>query len=349
MSEPNKHITPLGEIPDAIDEALHEAEKLEQKLINQAAKHYKEAYNQSKAGNHFDAAKEYVAGNLSLLGSIGTSVGKGHLKGVLQLEAFDMLRIGDSLRNPTGWEIVKDVLRLLNVIPVIGEVRGILKEGLIVTQKPALKNCVFVAINNAGAETEQALRAGKAFFSMERVAEGAELDLAKIARSGTTAAEFAEIRAYLAKTGAAITELRPPLAYLEEGVEVVEEMARANPNGTLVISVRETGKSIGHTMTAQFVRGKGTLFNDNYGNVFEGAAALVRKYGSLGLRDPGQWPTLFFKNTWLVPVFKSSLFNIFFPSVYWGTRLGERTLPKQAFAGPPRGNAVVDRGPLGMG
>ncbi|HVO92660.1 MAG TPA: hypothetical protein VMT22_07460, partial [Terriglobales bacterium] len=60
--------------------------------------------------------------------------------------------------------------------------------------------------------------------------------------------------------------------------------------------------------------------------------------------SPGQ--TVFLKNTWLVRAFQEIHANLFFPAVFWHRAL--KTTSVSAFSGPPRGNSVIDRGPLGF-
>jgi hypothetical protein len=365
MSEPEHpdHITHLGDLPDYIEEAEKLAQQSYESCLKRVWQDWEKSGKELRAGHVVEAAKASLIANALFFGGPALIAGKDAVKFVLQTDTFDMLRLGDSLLRPTWQNIVKDVLRLLNVLPIAGKFLSVFREGMVVTQKPGVSNCVFVALNNGLAETGQGFlrntgEGRKLFLTIERIAEASEIDLGKIGyEGGTVAQQFEEITKTLAKVGVAFEKIPRPMEELERGIQVLEDIGKANPKGTLIIHVRY-GKRIlvnglltrefGHTMSARYV-GKTLMVSTNYarGGVREliPLAELPKYYPDPVLSPDFQ--TIFLKNTWLVQAFESPLLNIFFPAVLIGVNQGQR-VDKQAFASPPRGNSAFNRRPLGI-
>ena len=138
---------------------------------------------------------------------------------------------------------------------------------------------------------------------------------------------------------------------VESGIHALESTARAHPNGALIVGIEYARAAEGevttarHVLAAQQVPEKGLMFVDTDGKVYQGVAELARAYPNVALNPKA--PILFMKNTWLVAAFKSPVLNVFFPAVFWGSRVGEQAAPK-AFFGPPRRSPMVEGSPLGL-
>ena len=181
MGEP-QHLTPLGKIPDGIDKAHEAAEAKHKEYIQQAVDEYKKAIENVKAGCRAKTAYE-AAGHLgrawvhgvtgfgTFWVGTGVSAVNSYVKVTFQTETFDVLRLGDSYFERNALGIAKNVLRILNLLPVMGEVGAALKKSRVLVQEAGTVTCSLVTLNNMLAETGQGfLRAKRFFLSIEEVA-----------------------------------------------------------------------------------------------------------------------------------------------------------------------------------
>jgi hypothetical protein len=118
----SEHLIPLGYLPDWVDRLSEASKNLQDKLAKQARGEGINAYNQIKSGKYWEAAKSAHGAYTSFAGSVGVGVVTNFAKITLQTDTWDLFRLGDSLFKPTGGEIAKDVLRLINIIPIVCEV-----------------------------------------------------------------------------------------------------------------------------------------------------------------------------------------------------------------------------------
>src|SRR4051812_35374938 len=117
MSE--QHLTPLGVLPDRVDKLSELSKEVQVKLAKKAREDALQAVRQARAGQYFEAAKSAYFAWADLGSSVALGFATDFTKVVLQLDSFDVFfRLGDSFYNPTPGEVVKDVLRLLNIIPI---------------------------------------------------------------------------------------------------------------------------------------------------------------------------------------------------------------------------------------
>lgn len=356
--EPNrKHLFLWGKIPDEIDDAHKKAETIFQSLINKSIQqsktstgYFKAAWNDSSQSRIVNVLRGYgssYAGSAYIAGALAGNTANSIAKLSFGTPNFDLLRLGDSLLNPSAENIVKDVLRALNLLPLVGRVGVAVKEVMLVTQEAGKMTCVLVSLNNALVKT------GRIFVNVFEVARARGL-LKTIAKDGTSLENVIKLKTALTEMGAAIEEIQKPLERLEAGIEVLEDIAKENPKGVLVIPI-ECGRILaggrrefGHAITGQFIPGKGIVFTDTNGQVLKGVAELRRQFPPNLIISEG-YPILFLKNTWLVQTFKSPILNIWFPAANWGLTQQQSLSDKHSFIGPPRGTAVADREPLGMG
>jgi len=396
MSESDKNATPLGKIPDWIDERHKDAENERDSLIKQAIAKYREAGSelkaawnaptvQSKAGHVFSAWKSGTVGHAELIGGTAVQAVSAWAKMTLQTDSFDVLRLGNSLKNPTGWEIAQDLLRVANLVPVvcelgsagrtlaaakfrvpsavkgpnIGNATRTMAEAKTVSEVLQVgqgNNCFWVSA------LEALRRSGQTFLlSLEGLCAAAGADMAEIREFGTTTTHFthgegvhySKFVDLMRRMNVAVTETRPRF----DSLHAWEEVMRANPKGVYILmyeygEIREiNGRQLGefgHTLIGQMVDGQVLLHDAQAGLTFRGVAELMAH--DRNAFTTARTPMLFipYATTITSGSAGSTLTKAIFFLCLPIFVAGAVTGEPRALNGPPRGNAAVEPAPLGL-
>src|SRR5215813_8410455 len=118
---PVQHFSPLGVLPDWVDKLSELSKGVQDKLAKRAREDALQAIRQAKAGHYFEAAKSGYLAGFDFYSSVAVGFATNFTKVVLQTDTWDLFRLGDSFFKPTAGEIGKDVLRLINVLPILFE------------------------------------------------------------------------------------------------------------------------------------------------------------------------------------------------------------------------------------
>lgn len=205
----------------------------------------------------------------------------------------DMLRLGNGLKQG-GWRgIGADSLRLLNIAGVGGATISRLGRVLVVSQQAGTLTCTWVTTVNA------LRRTGQRFFgSLDELARAAGVDLAVIARQGTTAQGLRDLIATLQRMKIPINELTAPASRV---VDTIIDLLKARGSGALAFGIeyQSGGRTLFHRLFATYSRLGGVTITDTTGTVYRSFEALRNTYSGAQL---SAMPLYFLKNAALISV-----------------------------------------------
>jgi hypothetical protein len=350
MSEPRKHLSPIGVVADYFDDFIESNEK----------------FFDDKANLNWHAALDSTAPVSERLTSgaawaLWKKAGDlhGHIGGFSEGFVDAIFRGGDSLveRNAAG--IGKEFLRKLNIISLV-ELGPLVSELALITQEAGTMTCTFVSTVNAINRTGRGFLKGtqRLFIGLADLCKAAGVDVEFLKEVGTNfspdnlpsfAPTIQNLIEGLNKLKIAFTQIPLPTT---QALGVVEDIVKANPKGVLVIpfefgklTFAPSGELVGefaHCVNAQLVEGA-VVFMDTDGQILKGVTALAEKFPNPILSTG---PILFFKNAKLLQASQSLLFNIFFP-VVMGPGRENVSRWVSGFVGRPQTNATVSRRPSG--
>lgn len=288
MTESQQHFNVIGGyLADGFDEIFDGNEKFFADLIRQTEDAYRDKTRPTYQRVINGAANGWLWGAAVTHGIVGR-FSQGYV---------DTLRFGDSLVERSWAGVGKDLLRLLNIIPLAGAAASRFSRFLMVVQVAENLDCAWVSTANALTRTGQ-----KFFLPVEELARVAGVDINWMREIGTNPTVFR-------------TQLLPALDRLRVGYRVLgqgsdlESLVKANPRGTLVVSIEYQGGR--HVLLAE-ARGGGAVFFDTDNKVFNGVRELEAAYPQV---HPGDIAPVFIPNAAYINVARSPLLNLFFPVV----------------------------------
>lgn len=304
MSGPEQHLTAWGYVADFFDEIFEGNEKFLADQIRLTEEAARDRSKSTAARAIYGVANSYLWTGAVVHGVLGR----------FSQSYVDILRLGDSVKERSWAGVGKDALRLLNVIPMAGSAVSRLSKFALITQGAGEATCTWVSSANAIRRAGQRL-----FVGLEELARAGGMDLEFLKEIGTVNNQ--RLVQALNKLGIVFKEIPRPAVYIEDGIKVVEEMAKANPNGVLVVNLRygatviEAGEAVGaqgHSVCAQYIRGVGVVFTDTDKTVYRGVGELAKHYPNVNI---GKMPTIFIPNATILRVANSPLLNLFLPVV----------------------------------
>jgi len=363
MSEHNEHLTPLGKVPDWVDDQFEKIKKAQDLMVQLAKKDAHDAVSQVKSGKYFDAAKSAYKAYADVSSSLALAAVTPAVKFVFQTDSLDTLRLGDSYYKRTGGTIAMDALRLINVLPLVGEVGGAGKSVVLKVLRPTGeamgapaagdiahllwmaegKTCFFTSA------MEALRRTGRLLISLEELCTFCGADLEALKKLGT---------AFTGDIKAGIPHLEKFLNFLRKlGVEYheifskaytpawYESVVKSNPNGVVLVTISyvNDGKQYAHTLLGQLgPEGKVLFFETQAGvsgTAYEGLTGLLKAYPML--QGPAH-QAIFIPHLMATSGADSLIGNLFFMVL---PLVGVGAGAAQGLLGPPKTSGVGDRGP----
>jgi hypothetical protein len=308
MSDSPQHFTIAGRWADGFDEIFEGNEKFFADLI---LKFQDEARDKSRPWYQrtINGTVEMYLWNAAILHGVVGRLSQGYV---------DILRLGDSLTERSWAGVGKDVLRLLNVVPLVG-LASRLSRLLLVVQEANTMTCTWVSTANALARTGQ-----KLFVDLEALAKVTGADLKWIARVGTDLKAMDEP---LFRTGLLQGLQKLGVEYKVLGpFSDFEALVKANPRGMMIVNIIADSKAgtFAHSLLAE-ARGGRVLFFDTDSKIYYGVSELQKVYTNL--RPHTTMLPVFLPNTAFINVVRtvapdallqlshSPMVNVFLPVV----------------------------------
>jgi hypothetical protein len=366
---PVAHLSPLGVLPDWVDKLSELSKGVQDKLAKQAREDALQAFRQAKAGQYFEAVNSGYLFGFHSLSSLAVGFATNFTKVVLQTDTWDLFRLGDSYFKPTAGEVGKDVLRLINVLPILCEggatgrtvakgasqvrlptgetlpaARGALSEVEHILAVAQDGTCFWVSAAEALKLTGHAQRAKGVFITLYKLLALAGVDLEVLLKFGTTFDSAAakgvphanDLYRVLNALKITFYEIQPRSIM----ASALEQAVRENPKGVLLLSFEYSGKlsQQGHTIIGYLSQGKVIFHDPQIGRTYVGLAALLVDHPTA----IASYPLIFIPNATAVRGANSVIGSVVFALLPIGIGGGEAV---KGVLSTPKANGTVDRGP----